>query len=87
MEGEVRMVSGNSIGLIAVIAGIACIPGCDNGMLLLLPGVLLAAVVFPQGVNSAGGTLYLVLACVLDVFIAYIQVVRHIGMKVLSMGS
>jgi hypothetical protein len=60
-----------SIGLIAVIAGISSIPGCDNRWLLLLPGAFLAAVVLPQGVNSSGGNLYFVLAGLLDIFYSH----------------
>jgi hypothetical protein len=56
-----------SLSLIALVAGIASIPGCSAGWLLLLPGAFLAAVVFPEGVNSDGGNLYLVLAGLLDI--------------------
>jgi hypothetical protein len=56
-----------AIVLIAVVGAIASIPGCSSMWLVLLPGAFLAAVVFPQGVNSHGGNLYLVLAGVLDI--------------------
>lgn len=56
-----------SVGLIVVVGSISSIPGLDNGWLLLMPGALLAALVFPQGVNSNGGVLYLVLAGLIDV--------------------
>ena len=59
-----------SITLIAVIAGIASIPGCENSMLLLLPGAFLAALIFPEGVNSSGGVLFLVFSGLLDILIA-----------------
>jgi hypothetical protein len=56
-----------SVGLVAVVGAISSIPGLDNGWLLLVPGALLAALVFPQGVNSNGGVLYLVLAGLIDI--------------------
>jgi hypothetical protein len=56
-----------AVALIAVVGGVSSLPGCDNGWLLLLPGALLAAVVFPQGVNSKGGVIYLVLAGLIDI--------------------
>jgi high-affinity Fe2+/Pb2+ permease len=58
-----------SIGLTAVIAGISGIPGCDNAMLLLLPGALLAAIIFTEGVHSSGAALYLISAGLLDILI------------------
>ena len=63
-----------SLGLVAVIAGISSMPGYDNGMLLLLPGAFLAAVVFPQGVNSDGGSIYIVLAGLLDILLLSLPV-------------
>jgi uncharacterized membrane protein len=56
-----------SLVLIVLVGTIASIPGCSVGWDLLLPGALLAAIVFPQGVNSSGGNLYLVLAAILDI--------------------
>ena len=56
-----------AVGLIALVGGVSSLPGCDNGWLLLVPGALLAALVFPQGVNSNGGVLYLVLAGLIDI--------------------
>ncbi len=55
-----------SVALMAAVGGVSSLPGCDNGWLLLVPGALLAALVFPQGVNSNGGILYLVLAGLID---------------------
>lgn len=55
-----------AIGLMMLVGGIASIPGCDPVWDALLPGAFLAAVVFPQGVNSAGGNAYLVVAGLLD---------------------
>lgn len=55
-----------AVGLMMLVGAIASIPGCDTVWNVLLPGAFLAAVVFPQGVNSAGGNAYLVVAGVLD---------------------
>jgi hypothetical protein len=55
-----------SVVLVAAVAGIASIPHCSSAGVLLFPGALLAAVAFPQGVNSTGGNAYLVVAGLLD---------------------
>jgi hypothetical protein len=55
-----------AMGMMMLIGGIASIPGCDLVWDALLPGAFLAAVVFPQGINSAGGNAYLVVAGLLD---------------------
>lgn len=55
-----------AIGLMMLVGAIASIPGCDPVWDALLPGAFLAAVVFPQGINSAGGNAYLAVAGVLD---------------------
>ena len=41
-----------SLTLTLTVAGIACIPGLDNVMVLLLPGVFAAALIFPTGIHS-----------------------------------
>lgn len=70
--------------LMAVVGAIASLPGCDKVWLVLLPGALLAAVAFPQGVNSAGGNAYLVVAGVLDALLFALPVMlcwKLIGSK------
>jgi hypothetical protein len=52
--------------LLACIAGIACIPHAGPAGVLLLPGALLAALVFPQGIESGYGITYMILAGFLD---------------------
>jgi len=56
-----------SLALVVLLVGIASIPSCDDAMFLLLPGAFLAAVVFPDGVNSNAGVFFLVLAGVVDI--------------------
>jgi hypothetical protein len=55
-----------SVVLVGAVAGIASVPHCSSAGVLLFPGAILAAVAFPQGVNSAGGNAYLVVAGLLD---------------------
>lgn len=55
-----------SVVLTALVAGIASVPHCSAIGVILLPGALLAAIVFPQGPESNAGNVYLVLAGLLD---------------------
>jgi hypothetical protein len=55
-----------SVALVALVAGIASAPHCSAIGIVLLPGALLAAIVFPQGPESNAGNIYLVLAGLLD---------------------
>jgi hypothetical protein len=55
-----------SVILVIVLAGASGIPHFYAVGALLLPGGLLAALVFPQGVESDSATAFLVLAGVLD---------------------
>ena len=67
------------LGTIAAIAGIACIPHCDAVAYLLLPGVGIAALLFPQGIHGDAPFLFLTLAAVLDILIfsiPFILIVR-----------
>ena len=54
-----------ALGLMVLVGAIASIPGCGIAWDVLLPGAFLAAVAFPQGVDSAGGNAYLAVAGVL----------------------
>ena len=58
-----------ALGLMLLVGAIANLPGCDIVWNVLLPGAFLAALVFPQGINSAGGNAYLVVAGFLDAFL------------------
>jgi hypothetical protein len=55
--------------LIAVLAAIASLPGCDFVAFSLLPGALAAALLFPQGIESDHGFVFLALAGLIDVVI------------------
>lgn len=73
-----------AVGLMVLVGAIASIPGCDKVWLVLVPGALLAAVAFPQGVNSAGGNAYLVVAGLLDALLFALPVMlcwKLIGSK------
>lgn len=56
-----------SAGLLTLVGAIASIPGCSVMGALLLPGALLAAIVFPQGPESDYAVFYIVLAGLLDI--------------------
>lgn len=55
-----------SVALVALAAVVASVPHFSAVGVVLLPGALLAAVVFPQGPESGSGNIYLLLAGVLD---------------------
>jgi hypothetical protein len=55
-----------SAAVVVLVAAIASVPHCSAIGIVLLPGALLAAVVFPQGIESDAGTIYLLLAGLLD---------------------
>jgi hypothetical protein len=55
-----------SVALVALVAAIASAPHCSVVGIVLLPGALLAAIVFPQGPESGAGNIYLVFAGLLD---------------------
>lgn len=56
-----------SLSFVLVVAAIANEPHCSALWVVLLPGAFLAAIFFPQGVNSYGGNAYLVVAGLLDI--------------------
>lgn len=56
-----------SMLLVSMIGAIASIPHCSAVWGLLLPGAMLAAIVFPEGVNSYGGNAYLIVAGLWDI--------------------
>jgi hypothetical protein len=52
-----------SVGVTVLVIAVASMPSCSAVGIVLLPGNLLAGIVFPQGVHSnSGTTLYLVLS-------------------------
>lgn len=51
------------------VVGVASIPHCDDVAALLLPGILLAALVFAQGIHSDHAIAFMILAGVLNVLI------------------
>ena len=58
-----------ALGTIAVIliAGLSSVPGISPIGAVLLPGMLLAALVFPTGIHSDHATAYMVLVAVWDI--------------------
>ena len=56
-----------SLSFVLVVAAIANEPHCSALWVVLLPGAFLAAIFFPQGVNSYGGNAYLVVAGLLNI--------------------
>lgn len=67
-----------ALGVIIVLALSGGIPGLRWLGMLLLPGALLAAPLFPEGMNSAYGWAFFLLAAMADWFIAWgcIRLVR-----------
>lgn len=55
-----------SVVVTALVAVLASLPHCQAFGFVLLPGALLAAVVFPQGPHSDFAVAYLVLAGILE---------------------
>ena len=51
------------------VGAVASLPRLDNVALLLLPGALLAAILFPEGIHSDFPMTYLVVAGLIDAFI------------------
>jgi hypothetical protein len=56
-------------GLVMLVGAIATIPGWADVGVVLFPGMLLAAVMFPEGIHSDGPLAYLFLAGVFDVLL------------------
>jgi len=52
-----------------LIGTLASLPGLSLVGILLVPGMLIAAAVFPQGINSNWGYTYLVIAGLVNAFI------------------
>ena len=56
-----------SIALIGCVCAIASIPIFSAMWILLLPGAFLSAIIFPQGIHSDHGIVFLVLAGLFDI--------------------
>jgi len=68
MCGKAQVVCASIVGIatVAAIAGISSIDRFSSIGAVLLPGVLLAAIVFPQGVEGDQALVYLILAGLID---------------------
>jgi hypothetical protein len=55
--------------LTILVGAIASLPRCSAVGVLLAPGMLAAAIVFPEGINSNWGKTYLVLAALMNAFL------------------
>jgi len=55
-----------SLTLVALMSGIASVPGLSVVGVLLAPGMLLAAVCFPEGGHSDLAFVYVILAMLID---------------------
>jgi hypothetical protein len=60
-----------ALGVLAALAVAGGIPGLRWLGMLLLPGALLSALLFPEGINSDYGWTFLVLAGIADWLIAW----------------
>ena len=69
-----------ALGMIVALALAGGIPGLRWLGMLLIPGGLLAALLFPEGIHSNYGLVFLVSAGITDWFIAWgcIWLVRHL---------
>jgi hypothetical protein len=57
------------VGLLAALIGISCIPHCDDVAYAFLPGVGIAALLFPQGIHGDAPFLFVAMAGALDILI------------------
>jgi hypothetical protein len=55
--------------LTLLCAGLASVPGWSAVGVLLAPGMLVAAIVFPTGINSSWPNTYLVLAALMNALV------------------
>jgi hypothetical protein len=55
--------------LTMLVGAVASVPRWSAVGVLLAPGMLAAAIVFPQGINSDWGKTYLVLAALMNAFL------------------
>jgi hypothetical protein len=60
---------GIALSLTVLVGVIASVPRCSAVGVLLAPGMLAAAIVFPEGINSNWWKMYLVLAVLMNAFL------------------
>jgi small neutral amino acid transporter SnatA (MarC family) len=58
-----------ALALTVLVGAIASLPRWSAVGVLLAPGMLAAAIVFPDGINSNWGKTYLVLAALMNAFV------------------
>jgi hypothetical protein len=58
-----------ALALTVIVGAIASLPACSAAGVLLIPGMMAAAVAFPEGVDSGWAKTYLVLAALLNAFL------------------
>ena len=63
-----------AIGLLAVLAVLGSIPHLKLFAFFWLPGAVLAALVFPQGIHSDFGFSYMIFAVLLDIALYFIPI-------------
>ena len=61
-------------GLVLLVGLVSSVERLAWVRVILLPGLLLAAIPFPGGVQSNAGTLYIALAAILDVLVFAVPV-------------
>ena len=61
-------------GTLVALAGLSSIPGMGFFAFLWLPGALLAAFIFPEGINSSFAITYVVAAALIDVMLYAIPI-------------
>ena len=71
MTTQRQFVYAGCIGLLICLTcmGVAQLPHCDNAMMLMLPGILIAALAVPQGIHSYNPYLYVFLAGLINSFL------------------
>jgi len=66
-QRQFRYAATAGVAFTGLLVAAACIPHCDFFSYGLLPGGLLAALVFPAGIESGDGFTYLFLAGLIDI--------------------
>ena len=69
------------IALVALIAGIGSMHRFEDINMLLIPGALLGALFFPQGIEGDHAYLYLAIAALIDVIIFALLALLFIRMR------
>src|ERR1700733_10450678 len=71
MTTQRQFVYAGCIGLLVCLTcmGAAQIPHCENVMLLMLPGIWIAALAVPHGIHTYNPYLYVILAVLINTFL------------------